>query len=101
MFPSARLATNLEKLNADLPSGCVQPIQLLCRSNNHALHIIARLTVGNNNNVQRLCIVQIRLASAEIRRQDLIQALASRGTALRPYAAKDFANCGGGGDVVE
>lgn len=90
-----RLVSHLEELDAHLPRWRVQPVQLLGCCDDGALHVVRGLAVGDDDDVDRLGRVWARLVPREIRPEDLVQALAGRGTAAGTHGGEDLVHGGG------
>lgn len=95
------LPTDLEKLDADLPRLSAPCIQLLGRTDNHGLDVVAGHAVGNDNDIQRF---DSRRRSSlrhlrQIRLEELIESSPRRRAAERPDAPKQILHGRGRGDV--
>ena len=100
---SLRVVPDLKELNPQLPGGGFELIKLLGDVEDDGFGIIVRLAVRQDDDVQRLDILDpIRshsLSAADIRFQDGVEAGARRGAAAGLDAVEDLFDFAGRGDV--
>lgn len=88
----APLLSDLEKLNADLPRWRLELVEFLRHIDDDAFRIVGRDAVGDDDDVERLDGVEVRLlgfAFAEVRFQDGVEAGAGRGASAGPDGVED------------
>lgn len=97
---SLLIATDLEKLDADLPGGCVELVQLLGGLDQRTLNVVAWFAIRDADDVHGLgCLGRIGVL-AQIWSQDLVQTLAGWSTATRSHRIEDLSHSASSSDIV-